>query len=139
MDAQSGRHHTMPALFPAYLMIARISRTMDKNQMKRWAHGVLERAILKGKFPRLTEVMIPCVDCGERATDYDHRDYRQPLMVVPTCRSCNLLRGAGISGSLHLETPPPLSCPHCKATWIPRHPNPKVCPRCGYRLIKERV
>jgi hypothetical protein len=36
-----------------------------------------------------------CVDCGRPATDYDHRDYTKPLIVEPTCRSCNLQRGPG--------------------------------------------
>lgn len=34
-----------------------------------------------------------CADCGKPASDYDHRDYSQPLAVVPVCRSCNKLRG----------------------------------------------
>lgn len=34
-----------------------------------------------------------CVDCGAKATDYDHRDYNKPIDVEPVCRSCNLKRG----------------------------------------------
>src|SRR5688572_10477609 len=35
-----------------------------------------------------------CVDCGEPAKVYDHRDYSKPLDVQPVCHSCNNLRGS---------------------------------------------
>lgn len=35
-----------------------------------------------------------CADCGGAATEYDHRDYGQPLLVEPTCRGCNARRGS---------------------------------------------
>lgn len=38
----------------------------------------------------------PCVDCGRRAVEYDHRDYNRPDDVVPVCRSCNLQRGPAV-------------------------------------------
>ena len=34
-----------------------------------------------------------CVDCGEPAEMYDHRNYYKPLEVEPVCRSCNSQRG----------------------------------------------
>jgi hypothetical protein len=34
-----------------------------------------------------------CVDCGKRATCWEHRDYGKPLDVEPTCHRCNLRRG----------------------------------------------
>lgn len=37
-----------------------------------------------------------CVDCGNRAFDYDHRHYLSPLDVVPVCRSCNIKRGPAV-------------------------------------------
>jgi hypothetical protein len=37
-----------------------------------------------------------CVDCGCKATEYDHRNYNEPLNVVPTCRGCNARRGQAI-------------------------------------------
>jgi hypothetical protein len=37
-----------------------------------------------------------CVDCGDAAVEYDHRDYNKPLHVDPVCRSCNLQRGPAI-------------------------------------------
>jgi len=41
-----------------------------------------------GRLPAL-DGTIPCEDCGAPATDYDHRDYGQPLVVAPLCGSCN--------------------------------------------------
>lgn len=38
----------------------------------------------------------PCSDCGGPATEYDHRDYNQPLLVAPVCRGCNARRGKAI-------------------------------------------
>jgi hypothetical protein len=35
-----------------------------------------------------------CVDCGEAASDYDHRDYGKPLEVDPVCHPCNIKRGS---------------------------------------------
>lgn len=34
-----------------------------------------------------------CVDCGAKATCYDHRDYSKPWAVEPVCDRCNTLRG----------------------------------------------
>ena len=34
-----------------------------------------------------------CVDCGCKATEYEHRDYNKPLEVEPVCRGCNARRG----------------------------------------------
>ena len=37
-----------------------------------------------------------CIDCGNPAQCYEHRDYNKPLDVDPVCRSCNYHRGAAI-------------------------------------------
>ena len=58
------------------------------------ARNALKRAIMKGLIPRL-EGQFRCVDCGDVATEYDHRDYSKPLDVDPVCRSCNRRRGPG--------------------------------------------
>lgn len=49
-----------------------------------------------------------CVDCGKRAEQWEHRNYARPLMVEPTCISCNLKRG-------NSNNKAPKSCPRCKA------------------------
>ena len=37
-----------------------------------------------------------CVDCGNQADHYDHRNYMRPLSVQPVCRSCNKKRGPAL-------------------------------------------
>ena len=39
-----------------------------------------------------------CVDCGEPAEMYDHRNYYKPLEVEPVCRKCNGQRGQAYPG-----------------------------------------
>lgn len=51
-------------------------------------------AVKKGVLPKVTSML--CVDCGVQAEHYDHRDYNQPLVVHPVCRSCNAKRGIAI-------------------------------------------
>jgi hypothetical protein len=37
-----------------------------------------------------------CVDCGNPAECYDHREYAKPLDVAAVCNPCNLRRGPAI-------------------------------------------
>jgi hypothetical protein len=37
-----------------------------------------------------------CVDCGNPAEHYDHRDYNKPLEVEAVCRPCNYKRGVAV-------------------------------------------
>lgn len=55
-------------------------------------HKAVSKAVKEGDLPRL-DGSIRCVDCGEPAKNYDHRDYAKPLDVEPVCISCNLKRG----------------------------------------------
>jgi len=59
------------------------------------AHKAVAKAIKAGDLERPGK--FKCVDCGTQATEYDHRDYSQPLTVDPVCRRCNLRRGSAIS------------------------------------------
>lgn len=55
----------------------------------------ITKAAVRGGFlqdPR----QLDCMDCGNPAECYDHRDYNKPLDVEPVCISCNGSRGAGI-------------------------------------------
>jgi len=47
-----------------------------------------------------------CVDCGQQACCWEHRDYNKPFEVEPTCKSCDKKRGEGktISISGFLDT-----------------------------------
>lgn len=58
------------------------------------AHRTVVKAMRNGDLPPLG---IKCVDCGGLATEWDHRDYNDPLRVDPVCRSCNCKRGEALS------------------------------------------
>jgi transcriptional regulator with XRE-family HTH domain len=55
------------------------------------AQNITSRLIAQRVIPNLWKQK--CVDCGNKAVFYDHRDYRKPEMVEPVCLSCNCLRG----------------------------------------------
>lgn len=61
-----------------------------------FANRMLWIAVREGKIKQLSKHEIKCVDCGEKATEWDHRDYRKPLDVEPVCRKCNNHRGPGL-------------------------------------------
>ena len=52
------------------------------------------RAILRGELPPAKDCL--CIDCGNQARHYDHRDYNKPLEVEPVCPRCNFFRGPAI-------------------------------------------
>jgi hypothetical protein len=66
----------------------------DETPSQSQAHYIVAKAIRKGELAPL-DGTIACMDCGEPATAYDHRDYAYPLNVEPVCHSCNLKRGKG--------------------------------------------
>ena len=55
------------------------------------AHRAVLIAVKAGDLPPAREQR--CVDCGEPARNYDHRDYNRPLDVEPVCIACNRRRG----------------------------------------------
>lgn len=59
------------------------------------AHSYVAKAIRDGYLARPST--LTCIDCGQPAEVYDHRDYNKPLTVEPVCHACNLNRGPGIS------------------------------------------
>jgi hypothetical protein len=61
--------------------------------MRNKAILLVQREKYAGRLPVLSQVTTACVDCGKRAVYYEHRDYKQPLNVVPVCASCNCKRG----------------------------------------------
>lgn len=61
------------------------------------AHAKVQMAVQRGDLPAL-DGSVACVDCGQPATDYDHRDYSKPLDVDPVCHVCNLARGPALNG-----------------------------------------
>lgn len=55
---------------------------------------MVSMAVRHGYLPHISTCI--CVDCGQPARAYDHRDYNKPLEVSPVCRSCNCKRGPAI-------------------------------------------
>ena len=85
---------------------------MLKNKLKRVISGethqvyvrvrlmavlTVRDAVRKGELPNLRTTEVSCVDCGRRATGYDHRDYLEPLLVDPLCGRCNVMRGPAVT------------------------------------------
>lgn len=66
-------------------------RNFRREEQTKATAKVNKFLIFTGLIPKAKERI--CVDCGDKAHDYDHRDYTEPLNVVPVCRSCNILRG----------------------------------------------
>jgi len=69
---------------------------LDRTDELRWrtgsAHSKVARAIKRGDLQPAYE--FDCIDCGNPAEVYDHRDYSKPLDVQPVCHRCNVIRGA---------------------------------------------
>lgn len=68
----------------------------ERAQKRFWQQRAGSRvgyALKTGALPRL-DGSILCVDCGDVAREYDHRDYAEPLVVEPVCHSCNIRRGS---------------------------------------------
>lgn len=90
------------------LEIAALSRLL-RNPPTAWKHALppdiayhyhrlqqrASRAV-NYQMAKLPRVSCPCMDCGEDAVVYDHRDYLQPLDVQPVCQRCNYLRGVAV-------------------------------------------
>lgn len=75
----------------------RISPVADGSlRQRRVAQNAVKAAVKRGALPDLRKVPVKCADCGERATCWDHRDYRAPLDVSPVCKGCNNRRGPGL-------------------------------------------
>lgn len=63
------------------------------HRVRSKAHACVSRAVYKGVLANLKVENVGCVDCGDRADRYDHRDYSKPLAVDPVCRRCDRKRG----------------------------------------------
>lgn len=68
---------------------------------KLWTHWLSGRQTAASKVARAIKggqlqrpALFACVDCGNPAKCYDHRDYSRPLDVVPVCLSCNVRRSS---------------------------------------------
>ncbi len=83
-----GKMRRHPSAKICWTCVAAIRRGMQK------AYPLVKAAVEVGMLP--DPINETCIDCGNPARCYDHRDYNHPLNVVPVCRSCNRKRGPGI-------------------------------------------
>lgn len=73
----------------------------SRRATRKRAESLVSAAVKAGVFAPAR--VHKCVDCGEQARDYDHRDYQKPLTVEPVCRSCNLRRGPARQSAVSLR------------------------------------
>lgn len=64
-------------------------------KMRDWASKVLVNYKYHGFIVNPEE--LKCVDCGNQAKHWEHRNYARPLLVEPVCQSCNYKRGRSIN------------------------------------------
>ena len=69
--------------------------SLESSRQSVDASNKVRAAIKKGLVKPISSDTV-CVDCGKPAHDLDHRDYNNPLEVVPVCRGCNIRRGPAI-------------------------------------------
>jgi hypothetical protein len=75
----------------------RCSKCRPARTAQEAAHSAVAVAIRKGQLAHPSN--FACEDCGEVASQYDHRDYSKPLEVAPVCAGCNVRRGPAINHS----------------------------------------
>lgn len=61
------------------------------EELRNVSHAIVTLEIKAGRLSKASA--FKCVDCGNKAQCYDHRDYREPLKVEAVCRGCNNRRG----------------------------------------------
>ncbi len=73
---------------------ARDEKRQRRHKVMFLAQQKTRAAALCGLLPAL-DGTVCCVDCGQVAMVYDHRDYWKPLEAEPVCHRCNTRRGPG--------------------------------------------
>mgnify|MGYP000140150664 CR=1 len=68
------------------------------------AQRAVHQAVRRGELAPAVEHV--CVDCGGKASDWDHRDYSKPMDVQPVCRRCNFARGPALYERVAPEAKP---------------------------------
>lgn len=91
---------------------------VDPRYLRYVARSKVNIKVSAGDIPRAST--LDCIDCGEPATDYDHRDYTKPVDIEPVCRKCNIQRPEGY---------PPIDGEEVNVDWITAVPeNPTTIP-----------
>lgn len=70
------------------------ARRSARNNPNNIARRMVALAVSTGFMRPASEFL--CIDCGDPAKHYDHRDYNRPLDVDPVCTRCHGRRGRGI-------------------------------------------
>src|SRR4051812_32736798 len=70
---------------PTFYCVSCKSQTITRRSS---IQSMVKTAIRRGQLAPLNPDT-KCVDCGEPAKGYEHRDWQKPLEVVPICTSCN--------------------------------------------------
>ncbi len=60
-------------------------------KMRIWATGVVQNSKYRQFIGKAKDEK--CVDCGKKASHWEHRNYSRPLQIEPVCESCNFKRG----------------------------------------------
>lgn len=133
----------------------------EEMSAQQFAMHLVNLALRRGLLKKPT--LLRCVDCGEKAACYEHRDYNKPLDVVPVCQRCNCKRGSAKKATkrtlariklfgLRIEAwqseaarralrailNRTLTC-RCGYKWTPRKAGrPKECPECKVRDWDDR-
>ena len=63
------------------------------RELRIYVRGIVGSRVAWGRIPNVKS--FSCVDCGEPATRYDHRNYTKPLKIDPVCNLCDNKRGQG--------------------------------------------
>lgn len=120
------------------------------NKLRAKAASAVRKAIKRGKLTDLKNNVVTCVDCGRRATIYDHRDYTELLDVQPVCHTCNTIRGTNAptipvdaceAGSMANQVEQRPKCPKCGSQngYVRIKTDEFVCRECGtVTVIKKK-
>ena len=91
-----------------YCIDCRNQRQAEMASIRSRASSAVTAAVRRGALRNLRADHIPCVECGKRATTYDHRDYSKPLEVDPVCRRCNRIRPPAPQTAAYMRANPAL-------------------------------
>ena len=99
--------------------------------MRDRAIASVRRAVVKGILLKL-DGSVKCVDCGEPAKHYDHRDYTKQLDVEPVCIACNYGRGkeGSVENIKKSARGGKWECLRCGYEWGSKAYKPKQCVYC---------
>ena len=100
---------------------------VSMKRLRNSARGRVNTAVQKGELQKAS--VFTCVDCGNPAQCWEHRDYTKPLDVEPVCKRCDSIRGAGF---------PPPDHPDMEVEWITKPLSPIVM-RWGWVDWRSRI